>query len=142
MIRLQRIGRVNDAAFRMVVLEKERAAKSSRITDRVGSYNPHSKAISLEADRIKEWIRKGAQPTDTVRNLLISQGIIGGKKVNALPSRRVQVKEVEAGAEPKAAAPAKAEAAPEAPAAEAPAKEEAPVAETPPPNTKQLGRCL
>lgn len=100
MIRFQRIGRTNQAAFRIVVIEKERAAKSQRITDRVGSYNPHSKAVSLEADRIKDWLAKGAQPTDTVRNLLISKGIIAGKKVNALPSRRVQKKEGEDEAAP------------------------------------------
>lgn len=124
MIRFQRIGRTNQAAFRIVVLEKERAAKSQRVTDRVGTYNPHSKAVTLNEARIKEWLAKGAQPTDTVRNLLISKGIMGGKKVNALPSRVAKKPEApaevaapEAGAAPKVeekkeeAAPAEAAAA-------------------------------
>ena len=103
MIRFQRTGRRNQAAFRIVVVEKARAAKSERVSDRVGTYNPHTKAVTLAEDRIKNWISKGAQPTDTVRNLLIAKGVITGKKVNALPSRIA--KKVEVPAEP-AAAPA------------------------------------
>jgi small subunit ribosomal protein S16 len=101
MIRFQRIGRVNDAAFRIVVLEKERAAKSSRITDRLGTYNPHSKAVTLDTERAKMWLSRGAQPTETVHNLFVAKGIIAGKKVNALPSRRVQKKEGEGAPEAK-----------------------------------------
>jgi small subunit ribosomal protein S16 len=119
MIRFQRIGRTNNAAFRIVVLEKERAAKSSRITDRLGTYNPHSKAVTIDADRAKEWLAKGAQPTDTVRNLFIGKGILAGKKVNALPSRVAKKKEEPVVEAPKAEAP-KADVAPaEAPVAEA-----------------------
>jgi small subunit ribosomal protein S16 len=87
MIRFQRIGRTNDPAFRIVVLEKERAAKSGCITDQVGTYNPRTKALTLDTDRVKEWISKGAQPTGTVHNLLISKGVIEGKKINVLPKK-------------------------------------------------------
>ena len=122
MIRFQRIGRTNQAAFRMVVLEKERAAKTGRITDRLGSYNPHTKALSIDEARLKDWIAKGAQPTDTVRNLLITKGILQGKKVNVIAERILAKKEevVAEAAAPVAAAPAAevAEAASEAPAAE------------------------
>lgn len=132
MIRFQRIGRTNNAAFRIVVLEKERAAKSSRVADRLGSYNPHTKAVVLDAERAKHWLANGAQPTDTVRNLFIAKGVLSGKKVNALPSRRPVKKEgAEAPADVAApAAPVAAEAAPVVEEAAAPeaAPEAAPAA--------------
>ena len=90
MIRFQRTGRTNDPAFRIVLLEKARAAKAGGITEQLGTYNPKSKALALDEARVKEWIAKGAQPTDSIRNLLITKGIIEGKKVNALPKKTVQ----------------------------------------------------
>lgn len=90
MIRFQRIGRVNDPAFRIVVLEKERAAKAGNIVEQVGTYNPRSKEFTLNEVSIKEWIAKGAQPTDSIRNLLINKGVLTGKKVNALPKKTPQ----------------------------------------------------
>ena len=87
MIRFQRIGRTNDPAFRIVVLEKERAAKAGNILELLGTYNPRSKALTLDEEGVKGWIAKGAQPTDSIKNLLINKGVIAGKKVNALPKR-------------------------------------------------------
>ena len=98
MIRFQRIGRTNDPAFRIVVLEKERAAKAGNIVEQLGTYNPKSKALSLKAEQIKHWIAMGAQPTDSIHNLLVNKGIIEGKKVNVLPKKTPQTKEQEAGA--------------------------------------------
>ena len=103
MIRFQRIGRTNDPAFRIVLLEKERAAKAGSITEQLGTYNPKSKALTIDGERIKEWIAKGAQPTDSIRNLLINKGILEGKKVNVLPKKTpIKSEEPEA---PKEAAP-------------------------------------
>lgn len=93
MIRFQRIGRTNDAAFRIVLVEKERAAKTGRINEVLGSYNPHSKATNLKEERIKEWMSKGAQLTPTVHNFFITKGIISGKKINVLPKKTVPKKE-------------------------------------------------
>ncbi len=118
MIRFQRIGRTNDAAFRIAVLEKERAAQSNRIVAKLGSYNPRTKALQLDAEAVKGWIAKGAQPTGTVHNLLVSKGIIEGKKVNVLPKKTVAKKEEPVAEAAPAAAPA-AEAAPEPEAAPA-----------------------
>lgn len=120
MIRFQRAGRTNDPAFRIVLLEKARAAKDGNIVEKLGTYNPRSKALTLDKESVKAWIGKGAQPTDSIRNLLIANGVIEGKKVNVLPKKTPQKKE---GAEKEAAAPA-AEAAPvtaETPAEAAPA---------------------
>jgi small subunit ribosomal protein S16 len=108
MIRFQRIGRTNDPAFRIAVLEKTRAAQAGNIVEQVGTYNPRSKALTLNAESVKAWMAKGAQPTDSLRNLLINQGVIEGKKVNVLPKKSPQKDEAAEAAAAKAAADAKA----------------------------------
>ncbi len=90
MIRFQRIGRINDPAFRIVVLEKERAAKAGNIVELLGTYNAKSKVLTLKEDRVKDWIARGAQPTGSIHNLLISKGIITGKKINVLSKKTPQ----------------------------------------------------
>ena len=94
MIRFQRIGRTNDPAFRIVLVEKKRAAKTGRITEQLGTYNPKSKALTLNEVRVKEWVAQGAAPTDSIRNLLISKGVLEGKKANVLPKKTPIKKEV------------------------------------------------
>ncbi len=147
MIRFQRIGRANDPAFRIVVLEKERAAKAGNIVEQVGTYNPRSKALTLNEEQVKHWIAMGAQPTDSIRNLLINKKVIEGKKVNALPKKTPQVDEAAiaaaAEAEKKAAADAAAakaaeEAAAAAPAEVAAAPEAAPVEEAAMPSEAEV----
>lgn len=125
MIRFQRTGRTNDPAFRIAVLEKARAAKAGRIVERVGTYNPKSKALTLDAEAVKGWLAKGAQPTDSIKNLLISKGVLAGKKVNVLPRKSPQKSEAAMKAEAEAAEAAKAAATAPVAAPEAPAEEEA-----------------
>ena len=133
MIRFQRTGRTNDPAFRIAVLEKERAAKAGNIVEKLGTYNPRSKALTLNEARLKAWLAKGAQPTDSIRNLLITKGVIEGKKVNVLPRKSpvkseaaIAAEKAEAEAIKAAEAAAKAEAAAAAKAVAEPAVEEAP----------------
>jgi small subunit ribosomal protein S16 len=78
-IRLNRTGRRNRAFFRLAVQEKT-IAPGGRHTEIVGSWNPHKKEGVFKKERILHWISQGAQPSDTVFNLLVSQGIIEGKK--------------------------------------------------------------
>ncbi len=135
MIRFQRIGRKNDAAFRIAVLEKASGPKAGKYVDLVGTYNPKTKAATFQVDRIKDWMKKGAQLSPSVQNLLINKGVIEGKKINVLP-KKTPIKKPEeavAAAAPVAAAVVADEAAPEeAPDEEAPAVEEAPAAEEAP----------
>lgn len=122
-IRLQRVGRRNDPAFRVVVTDSKRGPKANYL-EMVGSYNPKAGTIELNAERIKLWISNGAQVSDTVHNFLVSKEIIKGKKINVLPKKTAPVKEVPAAAAPPAAP--KAEATPEVseePAVEEPAAE-------------------
>lgn len=142
-IRLQRVGRKHEPVFRVVVTDSRTAAKKNRrFHEVVGSYDARRKdATVLHAEVIKEWIKKGAQPSETVHNLLVTHKVITGSKINVLPKNKNKKPEpvVEAAPAPapapvEEAAPVAEEAAPvaEAPAeevaAEEPAKEEAPAA--------------
>jgi small subunit ribosomal protein S16 len=110
-----------------VVLEKERAAKTGNIVEKLGTYNPRSKEMTLDAEAVKGWIAKGAQPTDSIHNLLVTKGVIAGKKVNVIAQRILEKKPepvVEEKA-PEVAAPTEAEVVAEAvPAEETPVVEE------------------
>ena len=86
-IRLQRTGRKNDPSFRIVVLEHTESTKSGSIVEQLGTYNPKTKEKNLIAERIKHWLSVGAKATGTMHNMLISAGIIEGKKVNVLPKK-------------------------------------------------------
>ena len=117
-IRMQRTGRINQPSFRIVVTEHTASPKAGKYVERVGFYNPRSKEKSLMEERIKYWMSVGAQPSGTVHNMLVTAGIMKGKKINVLPKKTVPKKEEPASeAAPESAAPA--EAAP-MPSAEAP----------------------
>ena len=71
-IRLKRFGTKKRPFFRIVVVDS-RAPRDGRTLEEVGFYHPievSEKQIKVKEDRIKEWISKGAQPSDTVRRLL------------------------------------------------------------------------
>ena len=87
-IRMQRTGRTNAPSFRIVVLEHTRSPKAGNFLEKLGTYNPKTKVRILNAERIKYWISVGAQLSATVHNMLISAGIIEGKKINVLPAYR------------------------------------------------------
>lgn len=70
-IRLARIGKKKKPFYRVVVIEK-RNARNGRFVETVGTYDPlkDPAEIKLEAERIKYWLGKGAQPSNTVRSFL------------------------------------------------------------------------
>lgn len=80
MIRFQRIGRKNDAAFRIAVLEKAAGPKAGKYVDLVGTYNPKTKVSTLKTDAIKQWMSQGAQVSPSVHNLLVKEGVLEGAK--------------------------------------------------------------
>jgi len=71
MIRLARFGAKKKPSYRVVVIEKERA-RDSRSVEVVGTYNPirQPAEVKLDHERIEYWIKKGAQPSETVARLL------------------------------------------------------------------------
>ncbi len=130
MIRMQRIGRKNDPAFRMLVLEKASGPKAGTYVDHVGTYNPKTKQFNADGAKIKDWMSKGAQVSPSLHNLLVDKGVIEGKKTAAVVSKKnleknVAKKAAEEAAAKEAAEKAAADAAAASAAAEAAATEEA-----------------
>jgi len=106
-IRLQRTGRINQPSFRIIVTEHTRPAKTGDFVEELGTYNPKTKARTLNAERAKYWLSVGAQASGTMHNMLISAGVISGKKVNVLPRKSPpKVEGAETPAAPKAEATA------------------------------------
>lgn len=95
-IRLQRIGRKNEAAFRLVVTDSKNGPQSGKFLEILGSQTLKTDAVTLKKDRILHWIKNGAQLSTTAHNLLLAQGVIEGKKKNALSKKAPTVKRKEA----------------------------------------------
>lgn len=94
-IRLQRIGRKNEAAFRLVVTESKNGPQSGKFLEILGSYTLKNDVVQLKKDRILHWIKNGVQVSDTAHNMLVKQGIIEGKKKNVLAKKAPTVKRKE-----------------------------------------------
>lgn len=75
-IRLARVGSKKNPIFRIVVADK-RSPRDGRFIEIVGRYNPQTdpSTIVVEEDRVREWLSKGAQPSNTVKRILKTQGI-------------------------------------------------------------------
>lgn len=91
-IRLTRRGKRNKAFFRLVVAEQASPIKG-RFLEVLGFLNPHTKEKNIKAERVKYWIGKGAQCSDTAHNLLVKEGVVEG------PKRAVKMKKKEESAE-------------------------------------------
>ena len=94
-IRLQRIGRKNDPSFRAVLTDSKNSTKSGRFLEILGTYNPKAGEKNLMNDRIKYWMSKGAQLSETMHNFMVHEKIIPGKKVNVLPKKKPTLKRKE-----------------------------------------------
>jgi len=75
-IRLQRRGR-KGYAFYSIVIADSRAPRDGKFTEKIGTYNPNTNpaTVDLNFDRALYWVEVGAQPTDTVRNILSKEGV-------------------------------------------------------------------
>ena len=77
-IRLTRCGQKNQAYWRIAAFDS-RTRRDGKPLEYLGSYDPHKEKdedkVSLKADRVRHWLGKGAQPTETVAQLLRKQGI-------------------------------------------------------------------
>lgn len=85
-IRMQRVGRINQPSFRIVVTEHTASPKAGKFVEKLGTYNPRTKARTLNEARVKYWISVGAQPSATMHNMLVGAGVVSGKKINILPA--------------------------------------------------------
>lgn len=106
-IRLQRVGRKNDASFRVVVTESQRGPKAGDNIEVLGFHDPRRNSSEVNKERVEYWMSVGAQVSDTVHNLLVEKGIVKGKKINVLPKKSPIKKEKEETAEAPASTSAK-----------------------------------
>ena len=98
-IRLQR-GGLKGYAFYSIVIADVRAPRDGKFTEKIGTYNPNTNpaTVDLDFDRALYWVETGAQPTDTVRNILKSEGVYlmkhlrGGVKKGAFDESAIQGK--------------------------------------------------
>ena len=98
-IRLQRGGRKSYAFYRIVIADA-RAPRDGRFTEKIGTYNPNTNpaTVDLNFERALYWVENGAQPTDTVRNILSREGVYlmkhlkGGVKKGAFDEATAQKK--------------------------------------------------
>ncbi len=76
-IRLRRMGAKKSPFYRIVVADS-RAPRDGRCIEEIGTYNPlaESDAIKVDAEKAQNWVKNGAQPTDTVRGLLKKAGVL------------------------------------------------------------------
>ena len=98
-IRLQRHGR-KGYAFYSIVIADVRAPRDGKFTEKIGTYNPNTNPanVDLKFDRALYWVEVGAQPTDTVRNILSDEGVYlmkhlrGGVKKGAFDEATCEAK--------------------------------------------------
>lgn len=98
-IRLQRRGR-KDYPFYQIIIADSRAPRDGKFIEKVGSYNPNTNpaTITLNFERALYWVQVGAQPTDTVRNILSDKGVLlmkhllGGVRKGAFTEAEAQTK--------------------------------------------------
>jgi len=74
-IRLQRLGRKGYPVYRIAVQEAQRHPSSGRVVAYVGSYNPHTKEVTLQKEDAQKYLDNGAQPSPRVVKLLAAEGV-------------------------------------------------------------------
>lgn len=75
-IRLRRMG-AKKAPFYRVVVADSRSPRDGRFVEEIGYYNPTTEpaTVKIDADKAIQWIKNGAQPSDTVKRLFVNAGI-------------------------------------------------------------------
>ncbi len=127
-IRLQRTGRKGHAMFRVVVQDSRRTPSSGKVVAQIGTYDPHTKTVSIDTEKATFYVSNGAQPSPRATYLLKSEGVKlpdwvteaskkSGKIRHADKLRRNQPKEEVVAEEPAVETPTE-QAEPEAPAVE------------------------
>lgn len=148
-IRLTRVGATKRPAYRVIAIDKRRA-RDGRALEILGYYDPLTEpaTVQLETDKIRAWIGKGAQPSETVVKLMAqAERAAAAGPSTEKPKRATRPSKPKASSKAAAKAAAKAEApaaeaqATEAPAAEAPAAEtsDAAATEATEPSTEETG---
>lgn len=93
-IRLARTGRKKSASYRVVAAEKSRAA-TGKFVEVLGHYNPHTKELVLNKERLQTRVSQGAQPSNTVLRLMVREGMELPKWAKVAEKQRAPKKEPE-----------------------------------------------
>ncbi len=101
-LRLTRTGRKNSSSFRVIAIDSNKA-RDSKALDYLGHYSPHSKEVQIDGEKAKKWLSIGAQPSNTVKNLLIKVGILEAEKGNKKTYKKEPGRKSQERAEAKAA---------------------------------------
>lgn len=83
-IRLRRAGKKGKAHYRLVVAD-QRAPRDGAFLESLGSYDPHQEPplATLDADRARDWLAKGAQPSEAAAKILRRAGVLAGAPATA-----------------------------------------------------------
>ncbi len=79
-LRLKRFGKKNQSSFRLVAVNST-SRRDGKPLEELGFFNPSTKVSNLRIEKIRERINNGAQPTDTVRSILIKAGVLSAKPI-------------------------------------------------------------
>jgi small subunit ribosomal protein S16 len=107
-VRLTRVGSRKNPIWRVVVAD-QRSPRDGRFIEMIGHYNPQTdpSTISIDEERLRHWLARGAQPSGTVKHLMKAQAKSGGAAAVAEPAPEPQIEAAPAAesAEPEAAEP-------------------------------------
>jgi small subunit ribosomal protein S16 len=87
-IRLKRMGTTKRPFYRLVVADS-RSPRDGRFIEALGFYDPlpQPASVRIDAERVREWLRRGARPSDSARDLLVAQGILAGNPRQERPTK-------------------------------------------------------
>ncbi|OGM91102.1 30S ribosomal protein S16 [Candidatus Wolfebacteria bacterium RIFCSPLOWO2_01_FULL_38_11] len=94
-IKLKRIGKKGQASYRLIVSEK-RSKVFGRCVEDLGWHNPHTNKSKVDRERAGYWLKVGAQPTDSVYNILVKTGVVKAEKKAVHKKSKKQEKEATA----------------------------------------------
>jgi small subunit ribosomal protein S16 len=102
-IRLKRMGTTKRPVYRLVVADS-RSPRDGRFIESIGFYDPlpNPAVVSIDADRVQLWLRRGARPSDSARQLLVKEGILAARPFKITPRAEVAEPEKAAAASPAA----------------------------------------
>ncbi len=90
-IKFKRIGKKHQASFRVIISEK-RYKVFGRFVEDLGWMNPRTNEVKIDKEKAAYWIKVGAQPTPSVHNLLVREGVIDAKKIPVHQKPKIEAK--------------------------------------------------
>ena len=92
-MRLTRLGDKKSPIYRIVVVDS-RKARDGEYIEKIGHYNPTTQPaeVVIDADKAKDWLAKGVQPTETVKALLVHEGVIEKSSKLSAPRTKTRKK--------------------------------------------------